>query len=90
MGTTESNSNEGHHLKVDPAGRVVVPAAIRSHYNIRAGDTLVLRSMENGLELRTYEQLMREAQDYFTSLVPAGRSLSDELIEERRREAAAE
>jgi len=36
------------------------------------------------------EQLMREAQDFVCSLVPPGRSLANELIEERRRESEAE
>jgi AbrB family looped-hinge helix DNA binding protein len=87
---TEPNPINGYHVKVDPAGRVVVPAAIRARYNIHAGDTLVIRSLDNGMELQTYEQLMRDAQDYFCSLVPAGRSLANELIEERRRESEAE
>jgi AbrB family looped-hinge helix DNA binding protein len=90
LNTTESDVIGGYHVKVDPAGRVVVPAAIRARHNIRAGDTLVIRSHNNGLELRTYDQLMRDTQDYFSSLVPAGRRLSDELIEERRREAETE
>ncbi|MBC7784178.1 MAG: AbrB/MazE/SpoVT family DNA-binding domain-containing protein [Burkholderiales bacterium] len=90
MHTTETSPIDGYHVKVDPAGRVVVPAAIRAHLNIRPGDTLVMRSRDNGLELRTYGQLMRDAQDYICSQVPAGRSLSDELIEDRRREAEAE
>ena len=90
MNGTESNSIDGYHVKVDPAGRVVVPAAIRARHNIRVGDTLVIRSHNNSLELRTYDQLMRDAQDYVSSLVPPGRRLSDELIEERRREAEKE
>ena len=90
MTTTESNPIEGYHVKVDPAGRVVVTAVIRARHNIRVGDTLVIRSHNNSLELRTYDQLMRDAQDYVSSLVPPGRRLSDELIEERRREAEKE
>jgi AbrB family looped-hinge helix DNA binding protein len=90
MNIMEPNIIDGYHVKVDPAGRVVVPAAIRARYNIHPGDTLVIRSRDNGLELRTYEQLMHAAQDYFSSLVPAGRSFANELIDERRRESEAE
>ena len=90
MNINETNSTDAYHVKVDPAGRVVVPAAIRARYNIHPGDTLVLRSQSNGMELRTYDQLMLDAQQYFGSLVPAGRSLSNELIQERRRESEAE
>ena len=87
---TEPNPTDGYHVKVDPAGRVVVPAAIRARLNIRTGDTLVIRTHDNSLELRTYDQLMRDAQNYFSSLVPAGRSLANELIDERRRESETE
>jgi AbrB family looped-hinge helix DNA binding protein len=88
--TTTDNSADGHHVRVDPAGRVLVPAAVRARHNIRPGDTLVVRSHDDGVELRTYEQVVREAQDYFRALAPDGRLLSQELIEERRREAAKE
>ena len=90
MNTAKPNLIDGYHVKVDPAGRVVVPAAIRARHNIHAGDTLVIRSHNNSLELQTYDQLMRDAQDYFCSLVPPRRSLTNELIEERHRESEAE
>ena len=90
MTTTGHNETDGYQVKVDPAGRVVVPAAIRERHHIQAGDTLVIRSRDDALELRTYDQVIREAQNYFCSLLPAGRSLTRELIEERRRDADAE
>jgi AbrB family looped-hinge helix DNA binding protein len=85
-----ANSSDGHHVKVDPAGRILVPASLRARHNIHVGDTLVVRSHKDGLELRTYDQLLRDAQDYFCSLAPSRRVLSEELIEERRRDAEAE
>jgi AbrB family looped-hinge helix DNA binding protein len=90
MQPTEPISTDAYHVKVDPAGRVVVPAAIRTQLNIHTGDTLVMRPNNGALELRTYAQLVRDAQDYFCSFVPPGRILSEELIEERRREAEKE
>jgi AbrB family looped-hinge helix DNA binding protein len=90
MHTPTSDSAGGYHVKVDPAGRIVVPAAVREAHNIHAGDTLLLRAGEHGLELRTYDRLMRDAQDLICAKLPAGRSLSDELIEERRRDAESE
>jgi AbrB family looped-hinge helix DNA binding protein len=75
---------------VDTAGRVLIPASVRSHHNIKVGDILAIVSHPDGVELRTKQQIIREAQDYFRSLAPASRILSEELIAERRREAEAE
>jgi AbrB family looped-hinge helix DNA binding protein len=86
----ETSPTTGYHVKVDPAGRVLVPAPLRARHNIHSGDKLIVRSAATGLELRTYEQVLREAQDYFCALAPAGRVLSEELIAERRREAECE
>ena len=88
--TTPSNEDSGYHVKVDPAGRVLVPASVRARHNIRVGDMLVIRSHNGAVELRTYEQAARDAQDYFCGLVEPGRVLSLELIAERRREAETE
>jgi len=43
---------------------------------------------ESGLRIVSQRQLMREAKALLSKYVPEGVSLADELIAERRREAA--
>lgn len=78
------------HVKVDSAGRLLVPAELREKFGIRPGGMVVLREKEGHLQIVNQRQLMREAQAYFRQFVPEGVSLVDELIAERRREAAKE
>ena len=74
--------------KVDGSGRVVIPADARLRKRLRAGDAVVMdEDGDGGLRLRTYDDVVRAAQAYVCSVVPAGVSLVDELIAERRAEA---
>ena len=57
---------------------------------VKEGDTIVVEEDGKGLHLRTIEDAVREAQAYFQSVIPAGVSLVDDLIAERRDEAARE
>ena len=71
-------------------GRIVLPAQYRRALGIQVGDEIVLRLEGDELRLLTRRQAIRDAQDLIGRYVPAERSLVDELIEERRREAADE
>jgi AbrB family looped-hinge helix DNA binding protein len=77
-------------LKVDPAGRIVIPAGVRRRHGIVRGGDLVLREGEEGLRLETFGDALRRAQAYFSGLAGTGESVAEELIRERRQEAAAE
>jgi len=78
------------HLEVGAGGRVVIPAAFRDAMNIKEGDRLVAK-LENGeLRLMSKQLTLRRAQEIIRRHVPAGVSLVDELIADRRREAALE
>ncbi len=83
-------SGFGYHIKLGAAGRMVMPAALRNQHHMRPGDTLVVRSRNGAVEIRTREQMIKEAQDYVCSLAPPERVLSEELIQERRLEAKRE
>lgn len=74
--------------KVTDAGRVVIPARFRKAFGIREGEDVVFSTDEHGIRITPLRQAVRQAQDYFASLAPAGVSLSDELLRERREEAA--
>jgi AbrB family looped-hinge helix DNA binding protein len=80
-----------HHVtKVSAGGRVVIPAPYRKALGIKPGDQLVVRLEDGKLQLWTVEQLRQWAQDLVCARIPRDRSLADELIRERREEAARE
>ena len=78
------------HVKVGEDGRLVIPASLRKEIGIRAGDTLVLESDGDSLLVRSYDRVLKETQDYFRQFATPGTSVVDELIAERRAEAARE
>lgn len=78
------------HGTVDTSGRVQLPAELRHAKGIVPGIEVVWVEGEKGLELRTFDSVLSEIQDYFLSLGPADVSWSDELVRERREEAARE
>jgi AbrB family looped-hinge helix DNA binding protein len=77
-------------VKVSKGGRVVIPVEYRRALGIRVGDEVIV-SMEDGVvHVATGEQVLRRSQDLIRQYVPAERSLVDELIADRRAEAARE
>jgi AbrB family looped-hinge helix DNA binding protein len=82
------NHGDAYQSRIDAAGRVVIPAALRKEAGIHEGDTLIFIPTSSGLEIKTYPQLMDEAQALFCQAAPADRVLSEEIIAERRAEAA--
>nr|WP_213980204.1 AbrB/MazE/SpoVT family DNA-binding domain-containing protein [Sphingomonas sp. dw_22] len=81
-----------YHAKVIAGGKIVIPAELRRELDIKDGDSLVIERDDQGnLVLKTYAQVVREVQAAFRAMVgPYEGSLVDELIAERRREAAME
>lgn len=78
-------------VAVDQQGRVLIPAEMRQALSLKAGDALTLHVDEHGvIRLRSTAQAMKAAQEYLRHLVPDDVSLSDELIADRRAEAARE
>jgi len=75
-----------YHLKVDSSGRILLPSSARERRHIANGDTEIVVEDENGLHIKTREQLLAEAQEYFAKFVPRDVLLSDEVNEDRRAE----
>lgn len=72
-------------------GRIVIPASFRDALGLHEGDELVLKLGEEGeIQVLTPARMIREAQRIVRQHVSEGRSLADELIAERRGEAARE
>jgi AbrB family looped-hinge helix DNA binding protein len=77
--------------KIERSGRIIIPAAIRRQFGLREGTAVVVRIDEDGLCLvGTRSQALDRVQKRLRRFVDAGRVLSEELIEDRRREAAGE
>lgn len=75
--------------KLANGNRVVIPAAIRKSLGLRVGDAVTLVLQDNGeVRLLTQAEAIRQAQALVRQSVPKGRSLVEELLAERREEAA--
>jgi AbrB family looped-hinge helix DNA binding protein len=72
---------------LDKAGRFVVPAGFRKQMGWKPGDKLSLEVVENELRVVSVRQAILSAQELVSSRIPAGLSLANELIRERREEA---
>ncbi|MEN8664087.1 MAG: AbrB/MazE/SpoVT family DNA-binding domain-containing protein [Polycyclovorans sp.] len=77
-------------VKVSEGGRVVIPAEVRRALEVREGDSLVLELKDGEVRLYSRREQLRRAQALFRQYIPEGVSLVDELIAERRAEAARE
>lgn len=78
------------HSRIDSSGRIVLPREFRVRRHLSTGDEILLIEEAGQCRLETPEQSLLAAQEYFTKLVPPGVSVVDELIAERRAEAARE
>jgi AbrB family looped-hinge helix DNA binding protein len=78
------------HTKLAQDGRMVIPAPLRHRLGLKPGDTLVIDAENESVRVRSYDRVVQEAQDYFRPFASPDVSLVDELIAERRAEAAKE
>jgi AbrB family looped-hinge helix DNA binding protein len=78
------------HVKLANDGRVVIPASLRHHLGLKPGDPLVIDAEGDAVRVRSAASVLAEVQAYFQRYVPPGVSMVDELIAERRAEAARE
>ena len=75
-----------YHLKVDTAGRIVLPAEARARNHIAEGDTVIVVEDAHGLHVKTREQIKAEVQAYFADMAPPDVLLSEEILKDRRAE----
>lgn len=76
--------------KVTQGGRIVIPAEMRRRLGIEIGSDVNLTLDGDSVRILTQKESIRMAQALFRKMVPEGVSLVDELIADRRREAANE
>jgi AbrB family looped-hinge helix DNA binding protein len=79
------------HTKIDQTGRLLIPARLRKELGLHPGADVVLEAREGELRIRSYRAAVEHAQALIRRYIPDDeRSLVDELIAERRAEAARE
>ncbi len=77
-------------VKVGEGGRVVIPAPYRRAMGVADGDHVQLCLERGEVRMVSRATVIRRVQARVADSVEPGRSLVDELIAERRREAARE
>ena len=74
--------------KMVEGGRIIVPAAFRRAMGVGKGDTLVMELHGDELRVRPARAALRRIQKRLEAHAREGELASDELILDRRREAA--
>lgn len=88
--TAADSPPEQVRATIGPGGRVVIPAEYRAALGIDEGDAVFMRLDGEELHMVSDATEIRQVREMIDRYVPEGMSLVDELIRERRREAAAE
>ena len=78
------------HVRIAPGGRVVIPAEFRKALGVEIGDDMVMELTNGELRLRSFDAALKRVREIVRTYVPDGVSLADELIRERREQAARE
>jgi antitoxin PrlF len=76
--------------RITKGGRVVIPAEFRRALGLEEGDEVILRLVNSELRITGRSEAIRKAKAVVRKHVRGGKSLVQELIRERRREAARE
>ena len=72
-----------YHAKVIAGGKIVIPAELRREFGISDGDSVVLsKSDDGGISVKTYAQVVREAQQAFRAMTGDDYSV-DQFLHER-------
>ena len=76
--------------KIISGGRVQLPADVRRQLNLKEGDPILIEVVNGEVHLRSQREAIRRIQERMRKYIPEGVSVVDELIADRRREAASE
>ena len=77
-------------IRLGEGGQIVIPAAHRKALGVEPGDRMTISFVDGGLRITTWKQALARLQEEFRRAGRPGVSLSEELIADRRREAARE
>lgn len=81
---------EQYTLEMEASGRLTLPESVLQQLDLKQGSRLILIVGEDGtLRLMSLREQVRKLRGILKNISP-NRSLVDELIQERRQEAASE
>ncbi len=81
---------EHYRVQVAANGRMVLPVSLRQQLHIEGGGLLIIREDEGRLVLESVDDAVRRAQAVVRRYAPRAEGITDELLAERRAEAARE
>ena len=73
-------------VKISENGGLVIPAAYRKALGLKPGDEVLMVLEEGEIRVVSTHRVIARAQTLLRRYIPNGRSLSEELIRERRSE----
>ncbi|MBE9171496.1 AbrB/MazE/SpoVT family DNA-binding domain-containing protein [Pleurocapsales cyanobacterium LEGE 06147] len=77
-------------ISLEPEGRLTLPISVQQQLGLQPGDRLTLQVQNDGsLRLVSLREQLKQVRGILKSLAPE-RNLTDELIQDRREEAACE
>jgi AbrB family looped-hinge helix DNA binding protein len=79
-----------HRGRIVSGGRLQIPADVRKELGLADGDNVRLEVVDGELRVRSYQAVIKAIQAEVRRYVPEGVNLADELIADRRAEAARE
>lgn len=82
--------SEPVRLRLNENGRVVIPASVREAVGLKRGDEIIVWAENGEVRITSAAKRALRAQQLVRKYIPEGVSLADELIADRRREAARE
>ena len=77
-------------VKIDEAGRLVLPAAFRDWIGVKPGERLMLEAEDGAVRVTPQSAALARARALLGRYVSEDVSLSDEVIAERRAESATD
>ena len=90
LGPAVRADNRSRRVRVDAAGRIVVPAGFRKSLGIDAGQELLISLDDGVVKLQTIDAALERVRAIARRRRRSDASVVDEFIAERRSEAAGE
>lgn len=84
------SERSANRVRLGPSGQISIPGTIMETLGLKEGDTLIVTVEEEEIRLMTIPAAVRKAQTIVRQYVPAGVSLVDELLADRRHEVERE
>ena len=77
-------------IQIASNGRMVLPVALRQRLHVEKGGLLLVRDEDGKLLLESVDDAVRRAQALVRRYAPRAEGVTEELLAERRTEAAGE